>query len=93
MPRNHLDRKRYKLEDFKMWVIGQMKRKHMTQADLGSVLGISQQRMSAMLKIPKNEKEKREKRINDDPFSYGQILTLFECFGTDEKEKNRLLTM
>lgn len=93
MPRVAIKKKEYKLKDFKGWVVQQMHIHNMTQEELGKVLGISQQRVSVMLAIPKSDKEKKEKRINDDPFSYGQVLTLFDYFETDEKEKQRLLTM
>lgn len=93
MPRVAIKRKEYKLKDFKGWVVQQMHIRNMTQEELGKVLGISQQRVSVMLAIPKSDKEKREKRINDDPFSYGQVLTLCEFFDTSDEEKIRLLTL
>lgn len=91
MPKNHLDRKRYKLEELKIWVDGQMKRNHMTQGDLGKVLGLSQPSIHQMLKV--RDKKKKNEKVREDPFSYGQVLTLCEYFGVDEKEKSRLLTM
>lgn len=89
MPRVALSREQkrdYKLQDFKKWVSMQMEATEKTQADVGKALGISQGRVSQMLK------QKGEKVIKD-PFSYGQVLTLCEFFGADEKEKGRLLTL
>ena len=81
----------YKLKDFKGWVSKQMKLNKKRQADVAEVLGISQARVSQMLRIPDpKDKEAKEEK---DPFSYGQVLTLCEFFGVDEKEKNRLLTL
>ena len=89
MPRVALSREQkrdYKLQDFKKWVSMQMEATEKTQADVGKALGISQGRVSQMLK------QKGEKVIKD-PFSYGQVLTLCEFFRADEKEKGRLLTL
>ena len=91
MPRNHLDRKRYKLKDLKKWVKMQMAATGKTQAEVGKVLGISQGMVSQMLKDP--DKRKKGEKVNPDPFSYGQVLTLCEYFEVDGEEKQRLLTM
>lgn len=91
MPRVECKKKDYKLKDFKGWVVQQMHIHHKTQKEIGEALGISQGRVSLMLKIPKNKKEERE--VKNDPFSYGQVLTLCELFEVDEKEKARLLTL
>lgn len=93
MPRTPLgmEQKRdYKLKDFKGWVKSQMHLNHKTQADVGRALGISQSKVSQMLKVPKDGKE--ERKVKKDPFTYGQVLTLCEFFGADEKEKQKLLT-
>ncbi len=91
MSRNYLDRKRYKLKDFQKWVKMQMAATGKTQAEVGKVLGISQGMVSQMLKDP--DKRKKGEKVNPDPFSYGQVLTLCEYFGVDGEEKARLLTM
>lgn len=93
MPRVALSaeqRRAYKLKDFKIWVYGQMKLNHKTQADVGKALGISQVRVSQMLDM--REKKKGE-MSEPDPFSYGQVLTLCDLFGVDEEERRKLLMM
>ncbi len=80
----------YKLRDFKGWVIMQMKLNHKTQKEVGKALGVSQSKVSQMLKVPKDGKE--ERKVKKDPFTYGQVLTLCEFFGVDEKEKQKLFT-
>lgn len=91
MPRVPIKKKDYKLVDFKLWVKTKMELNHMKQEDVGKALGLSQERISQMLKIP--DKKKKNEKINPDPFSYGQVLTLCEFFEADEDEKARLLTM
>lgn len=80
----------YKLKDFKVWVYKQMKLNGLNQSDLGKAIGVSQVRVSQMLKIP-NPKSKV--RIDLDPFSYGDLLIMFDLFGTPEEERKRLLTL
>lgn len=95
MPRTPLsmEQKRdYKLRDFKGWVKSQMHLNHKTQADVGEALGISQAMVSYMLKVP-DKNNKKDEKIRPDPFTYGQVLTLCEFFGVDEKEKQKLLTL
>ena len=95
MPRVALSmeqRKEYKLKDFKGWVTKQMKLNGKTQAEVGKALGISGGRVSQMLKIPDPKKD-NGKRIEKDPFSYGQVLILCDFFKVSEDEKQRLLTL
>lgn len=80
----------YKLKDFKGWVHKQMKLNGMNQADLGKALGVSQVRVSQMLKSPD---PKSKSRADPDPFSYGDLLVLFDLFETPEEERKRLLTL
>lgn len=91
MPRVDIKQKEYKLKDFKGWVKKQMHLNHKTQKDIGDALGLSQSKVSNMLKIP-NDKKKCE-RIDPDPFSYGQILELFRLFDTPDEERLQLLRM
>lgn len=101
MPRAPLtmeQRRDYRLLDFKAWVSGQMKVNHLLQKDVADALGISQVRVSQMLDTPdkrKKRKRHREKegKIEPDPFSLGQVITLFELFETDPEERKRLLTL
>lgn len=95
MPRNPLgmEQKRdYKLKDFKLWVAMQMYEQGKTQADIGKVLGVSQPTVSKMLKLP-DKKNKKDKKIKMDPFTYGQVITLCEYFGADIEERGKLLTL
>lgn len=99
MPRTPLtmeQRREYKLLDFKIWVHGQMKANHLYQKDIANVLGVSQVRVSQMLKVPdkkKKSKKGNEAGINPDPFTLGQVITLCELFGVDPEERKRLLTL
>ncbi len=91
MPRVALtaaQRRDYKLRDFKGWVTKQMKLNGKRQADVAEALGVSQARISQMLKIPQ-----KGDRTNPDPFSYGQVLALCEYFEVDGEERQRLLTL
>ena len=95
MPRVALSmeqKKGYKLKDFKAWVTRQMKLNGKRQADVAEVLGVSTGRVSQMLKIPDPKKDKG-KKIEEDPFSYGQVLLLCNFFGVDREEKERLLKL
>ena len=92
MPRVSINRKWYKLNDLKGWIVAQMHLHHKTQAEVGQALGISQSMLSQMLKVPDKKKGKNGK-IKPDPFSYGDLLTLCELFEVSEEEKKRLLTM
>ncbi len=88
MPRIAIKKKDYKIIDLKGWVVHQMKMSGLKQSDVAEALGISQPRMSAMLKIPK-----RGERIPVDVFTYGDLLTLCELFGISDEEKQKLLTL
>lgn len=80
----------YKLKDFKGWVVKQMKLNGLNQSDLGKAIGVSQVRVSQILKIPDS---KSKTRVNPDPFSYGDLLILFDLFETPGEERERLLTL
>lgn len=89
---NMEQKKAYKLKDFKKWVKMQMTATGKTQSDVGKALGLSQSQVSQMLKrydprIVSNPK------VNPDPFSYGDLLILFDLFETDGEERKRLLTL
>lgn len=96
MPRVDIKKKEYKILDFKGWVIHQMHLNKKKQKDVAEVLEISPGRLSQMLKVPEvkdRSKKKKGEKLKIDEFTYGQILTLCEFFGVDEKEKARLLTL
>lgn len=63
-----------------------------TQAEVAKALGLSQGRLSQMLKVPDPKKDKGKKEEKD-PFSYGQVLILCDFFEADREEKARLLTL
>lgn len=88
MPRVAIKKKEYKIIDLKGWVVHQMKMTGLNQSDIAEALGVSQPRVSVMLKIPK-----RGEKMPIDVFSYGDLLTLFELFETPDDEKQRLLTL
>ncbi len=88
MPRVAIKKKNYKILDLKGWVVHQMKMSGLKQSDVARALGISQSRVSVMLKIPK-----RGERIPVDVFTYGDLLTLCELFGVTDEEKQKLLTL
>lgn len=92
MPRVALtaaQRREYKVRDFKGWVTMQMKLNGKRQADVAEALGVSQGRVSQMLKISKGKGDKAD----SDPFSYGQVLCLCEFFGVDGEERQKLLML
>lgn len=91
MPRILAKKKDYKVLDLKGWVYGQMKMHGMNQSQIGEALGVSQPRMSTMLKVPEKDKDRVLDKI--DVFTYGDLLTLFELFDTPDEEKIRLLTL
>lgn len=88
MPRVSIKKKEYKILDLKGWIVHQMKMTGLNQSDLAEALGISQPRVSIMLKIPK-----RGERMPVDVFTYGDLLTLCELFGVSGEEKQKLLTL
>lgn len=95
MPRVALSKEQmvaYKLKDIKGWIHKKMKLTGKKQSDIANVLGVSNGRVSQMLKNydPKKEPGKQGEK---DPFSYGQLLLLCDFFGADEEEKERLLTI
>lgn len=88
MPRVTIKNKDYMIQDFTGWVRGRMHALGIQQEDLAAELGISQQALSNRLNV-KNYKSKKTK----DPFTYGDVLTLFKVLGATAEEKERLLTL
>lgn len=84
-------KKARKLKKLKSWLYGEMKSAGISQAELGEILGLSQTRISQMLMM--ESKSKRKIKIEEDPFSYGDLLILFKLFNTDNEEKESLLTL
>lgn len=93
MPRVALSleqKKEYKMKDFKCWVWHQMKLSGKNQTDVAKALGISQPRVSDMLRI---SRKSDERKTNPDPFSYGDLLILCKLFNVSSEEKEKLLTL
>lgn len=88
MPRVSIKKKDYKLLDLKGWITAQMKIHHLRQVDIADALGLDQPQISGRLKIPK-----KGEKVNPDPWTYGDLLTLFELFETSDEEKLKLLTL
>ena len=88
MPRVSIKKKEYKIIDLKGWIVHQMKISGIKQTDVAEALGLSQSRVSIMLKIPK-----RGEKMPVDVFSYGDLLTLCELFNVSDEEKQKLLTL
>lgn len=91
MPRIALSieqKKAYKVKDFKGWVCHQMKLSGKKQKDIAEALDLSQSQISKMLKVAK-----KGERVTEDPFSYGDLLTLCNLFEVSDVEKQRLLTL
>lgn len=92
MPRVGIKKKEYKILDLKGWVQQKMKMTGKRQADVAKALGVSQGRVSQMLKVP-DRKGGRIRESEIDVFSYGDLLVLCELFEVDGDEKQRLLTL
>ena len=84
-------KKARKLKKLKSWLIGEMKSAGMSQAELGEILGVSQTRISQMLMT--ESKSKSKAKITEDPFSYGDLLILFNLFETPDEEILQLMRL
>lgn len=87
MPRVAIKKKDYMVTDLQGWIIGRMRMKKIRQADMAAELHITPQALSARLKPP--DKGKAPK----DPFSYGDLLTIFQLLEATDEEKIRLLSL
>ncbi len=77
MPRVAINKKKYMLQDLYVWISGKMSLKDMTQEDLGDILGISQEAVSARLSGLKQGK---------DTLKYNDLLTIFKTFEATDEE-------
>lgn len=88
MPRVAIKKKDYMIKDLAGWIDGRMHSLGLSQEDVARELGITQAALSARLN-PK----RYESGIAKDPFSYGNLLTLFKLLEATDEEKQRLLTL
>lgn len=79
MPRVAIKKKEYKLSDFSKWLIGEMRERKLSQADIGKLLGISQPAVS--------------QRLESGNFTYDQLLTLFSKLEAPDKDILRLMKL
>ncbi len=88
MPRVTINKKDYKIKDLPGWIVGRMHVLGLKQEDIARELGLSQSAVSTRL-----NKKKYESGEVKDPFSYGELLTLFQVLEATDEEKNHLLTL
>ncbi len=88
MPRVAIKKKDYMIRDLPGWITGRMHSKGIKQEYVARELGISQQAFSAKI----NPKKYASGEIKD-PFTYGNLLTLFKILDATDEEKQRLMTL
>lgn len=86
MPRVSLKKKEYMIVDLPGWIQGRMHRLGLKQKTVARELGISQPAFSLRLKPQKGKKIQ-------DIFSYGDLLTLFECLEATDEEILRIMRL
>ena len=89
MPRVELKKKEYMVSDLPGWIIGRMHVLKLRQVDVARELGISQSALSHRLDPKKAKKGEKP----EDPFKYGDLLTLFKVLEATDEEKVRLLSL
>lgn len=77
MPRIASRRKEYKAKDLGPWIAGQMRMKKITQADMASVLGISQPAVG--------------KKLETGHFSYSDLIVVFNRLNTSDEDIIKLM--
>lgn len=87
MPRIKAYEKKYKLTDLQTWIKEQICAQGLKQRQVAKELGISQQALSERLKPPE------DKNKDKDPFSYGDMLTLFKVFNTSAEKIAELMQL
>ncbi|MDE6567941.1 MAG: helix-turn-helix domain-containing protein [Lachnospiraceae bacterium] len=88
MPRVTINKKQYKIKDLAGWIEGKMHSRGLKQEDVARELGISQSSLSVRLNPKTYEKNRRA-----DPFSYGDLLVLFDILDVTKEEREWLLTL
>lgn len=81
-------KKKYKIRDLAGRISGRMHMLGIKQKDLAEALDITQQAVCNKLS-PKTYKENE----NADPFSYGELLIVFDVLEFSQEERARLLTL
>ena len=91
MPRVALSleqQKRNKIKILIEWIDGRMHSKGLKQEDVAKELNITQEAFSIRMNPKTYEKNKRA-----DPFSFGDLLILFNILEATPEEKERLTTL
>lgn len=70
------------------WISGRMRMLGLRQSDLAKALNITQAAVSKKLRASTYKENK-----NADPFSYGELLILFDLLGATPEERLRLMTI
>lgn len=79
MPRGYLNKEKYRKQDLIRYLVETMASKHITQAEMGKVLGLSQQGFSY-------------KKKNAE-FSYTELLLMFHYLQATDKEILKLMRL
>lgn len=91
MPRIALtieQKRRSKIVGLAEWINGRMRMLGLRQSDLAKALNITQAAVSNKLRASTYKDNK-----NADPFSYGELLILFDLLGATPEERSRLMTI
>lgn len=72
MPRVTLNKKKYKINDLGSWIVGRLFKERKRYEDLAEALDITRQAVYY--------------KIHHNAFSYGDLLTIFEFFGSTDEE-------
>lgn len=84
MPRVAINKKKYMLQDLYVWIKGKMDLKDMTQTELGEVLGISQETVSARLS---------GLRQGRDTLKHNDLVTIFKTLEATDEEILRFMKL
>lgn len=81
-------KKEHRIKELTGWVVSQMHIHGLYQDEVAKKLGIKQSSLSARL-----NPEEYKKKLKKDPFSYGDMLILFQLFDTPLEEIGRLMKL
>lgn len=79
MPRVSIKKKDYKKTDLTKYIVGEMRVQGVTQRDLAERLGLTQPAIIY--------------KFNNNSFSYGDLLEIFDLLNTTDEQKVKLLTL